>query len=106
MLQLLKSSLARLNPIEAHVAAMVPQLECNPPSQDNIPSVFRQERFKTLDLHEITVNELQHLFSEGRLTSVDYVRFCLKRVQKVRLPQRQRHCDWCLDNVKILRATD
>lgn len=106
MLQLLITSLARLNPVEARVGTMAPQLECNTPSHDNIPSVFRQEPFRALDLHEITVNKLQHLFSEGRLTSVDYVLFCLERVQKVRLPQRQRHGDWCLDNGKSLRATD
>lgn len=106
MLQLLKFTLARLNPFEAPVGAMVAQLELNPPSQDGVPRVFRLERFKKLDLYEITVDQLQHLFSEGRLTSVEYVRSCLNRIQKVSMPQRPRHCSRFLRNVMILRMTD
>ncbi|KAK4934876.1 hypothetical protein LTR10_023972 [Elasticomyces elasticus] len=53
------------------------------PAQDEMPEVFRLPSFKGHNLYEITVDELQHLFSSGALTSVQYVQFCLDRVQRV-----------------------
>ena len=56
---------------------------------DTIPAVFRLERLKGHDLNEITIEQLQRLFSKAstdRLTSVEYVRYCLDRIRKVRTP--------------------
>lgn len=35
------------------------------------------------DLFEINVDELQHLFSIGSLTSFQYTSFCLERIRRV-----------------------
>jgi len=54
---------------------------------DTIPAVFRLERLQGHDLNEITIEQLQRLFSKAstdRLTSVEYVRYCLDRIRKVR----------------------
>lgn len=58
-----------------------------------IPEVFRLERLKGHDLNEITIEQLQHLFSEpttDRLTSVEYVQYCLERIRKVHNPHLER----------------
>ena len=52
-------------------------------SQQSIPHLFRLERLKGLDLYENSVEEIQQHLSEGRFTSVDYVRFCLRRIHMV-----------------------
>lgn len=52
-------------------------------AQDELPDVFRLPSCNGHNLYEITVDELQHLFSSGALTSVQYVQFCLDRVQRV-----------------------
>ena len=88
MLQLLKVALARLNPSEAHVRPMHPRLDGDPICQDSVPPIFRVNGFNSLDLYEVTVNKLQQLLSDGRLTSVEYINFCLERIHKVSLPQR------------------
>jgi amidase len=53
-------------------------------SQGDIPDVFQLPAFRGIDLFEISIDELQHLFSSGSLTSWEYTRVCLKRIQKVR----------------------
>lgn len=60
---------------------LVPQ----PPNsmQDDLPEVFRLPLCNGQDLYEVSVDELQHLFTSGALTSEDYVQFCLDHVQKV-----------------------
>lgn len=103
MPQLLKQSLARCKQVEAQVSAMFTRLDHS--SQDDVPRIFRQKTFKGLDLHEITVNKLQHLLSEGRLTSAEYVFFCLTCIHQVSPPQGQRHCG-SLHDVEILKALD
>lgn len=53
---------------------------------DTIPEVFHLGQLKGHDLNEITVEQLQHLLSEAateRLTSVQYVKFCLDRIRTV-----------------------
>ncbi len=53
---------------------------------DTIPEVFHLGQLKGHDLNEITVEQLQHLLSEAspqRLTSVQYVKFCLDRIRMV-----------------------
>ncbi|KAJ4543015.1 hypothetical protein HRR80_001930 [Exophiala dermatitidis] len=59
---------------------LVPQ----PPNsmQDDLPEVFRLPLCNGQDLYEVSVDELQHLFTSGALTSEDYVQFCLDHVQK------------------------
>ena len=52
-------------------------------SQQGIPQVFRLERLEGLDLYENSVEEIQQYLSEGRFTSVDYVKFCLRRIHLV-----------------------
>ena len=52
-------------------------------SQELMPPVFRMPKYGDYDLYEITVDELQHLFSLDEMTSVEYVRVCLQRVQRV-----------------------
>ena len=67
---------------------LVPEKETM--SQEEIPPIFRMPKCGDHDLFEITVDELQHLFSIGDLTSVDYVKFCLQRIQKVGRPLQKR----------------
>ena len=54
-----------------------------PRSQDSVPRPFRLEIFKSLNLYEVTIEELQAFFSDGRLTSHEYVEFCLERIRTV-----------------------
>lgn len=51
--------------------------------KDEIPEVFKLPKCNGLDLFEITVDELQHHFSDGSLTSVQYTAFCLENIRKV-----------------------
>ncbi|KAL1310757.1 hypothetical protein AAFC00_001009 [Neodothiora populina] len=57
--------------------------EKQPESQDDVPEVFRMPTCDDHDLYEISVDELQHLFSSSSLTAVEYVRFCLERIRRV-----------------------
>ena len=52
--------------------------------QDQIPPTFRVGGLHGVELFEITIDKLQRYFAQGRLSSVDYVRFCLERIQCVR----------------------
>lgn len=54
-------------------------------SQDELPEIFRLPSCKGFDLYEVSVDELQHLYSSGALTSVEYVKFCLDSIQRVRI---------------------
>ena len=60
---------------------MIP--ERNPLPQHDMPVVFRMSKLNNHDLYEITVDELQHLFSSGDLTCLEYTKFCLERIRKV-----------------------
>lgn len=51
--------------------------------RDKIPEVFELPKCNGLDLFEVTVDELQHHFSSGTLTSVQYTKFCLENIRKV-----------------------
>ncbi len=53
-------------------------------SEDNVPEVFRLRPFKSLNLYEVAVEELQLYMSNGDMTSVDYVMYCLERIHAVR----------------------
>lgn len=48
-----------------------------------VPEVFRLPELKSLDLFEVTVDTLQDHMTKGRITSVDYVAFCLERIRIV-----------------------
>lgn len=50
---------------------------------DPIPNVFKLSKCNGLSLFEATVDELQHHFSSGSLTSAQYVTFCLENIRKV-----------------------
>ena len=56
---------------------------CHNHSQQIVPHLFRLEELKGLDLYESSVEEIQQWLSEGRFTSVDYVKFCLHRIHAV-----------------------
>lgn len=62
---------------------MVP--ETSSTTQDGMPSVFHMPKCGHHNLYEITVDELQHLFSSRSLTSAEYIKFCLARIQQVGL---------------------
>ncbi len=51
--------------------------------QNEMPEVFRLPSCSGHNLYEISVDEIQHLFTTRALTSVQYVQFCLDRVQRV-----------------------
>lgn len=51
--------------------------------RDEVPKVFKLPNCNGLDLFEITIDELQHHFSNGNLTSVQYTAFCLENIRRV-----------------------
>lgn len=51
----------------------------------DMPLIFRMGKCNNHNLYEISVDELQYLFSSASLTSVQYTEFCLARIQKVSL---------------------
>lgn len=55
-------------------------------SQQSVPEIFRLPFLKSLDMYEVTVEDLQNHMSQGKVTSLDYVTYCLERVRKVRTP--------------------
>jgi len=54
-----------------------------------LPDVFRMDYCHDHDLQEISVDELQYLFSSKAISSVQYVTYCLERIRKVRLSSDQ-----------------
>lgn len=57
---------------------------CRTPScQDSVPQLFRVEALRSLNLYEVTIEDLQAALSDGSLTSVEYVKFCLDRIRAV-----------------------
>jgi len=55
-------------------------------SQDNVPKIFRLPALKSIDLYEVTVEDLQHHMSHGKINAVDYVTYCLERIRVVGVP--------------------
>lgn len=51
--------------------------------QPETPAVFQVPKLKGHDLFEVTVDEIQHLYSSGAFTSEEYTQFCLDRIQAV-----------------------
>ena len=84
MLRSLKAYLPRLNFVhddaQAPIASAKGRCEL---SQQDVPQVFRVEALKSLDLYEVTIDDLRQYLADGRLTSVDYVDFCLQRIRRV-----------------------
>ena len=52
-------------------------------SQQHVPPCFQMKDLKSCNLYENTIQDLQLHFASGKLTSVDYVRYCIERVEKV-----------------------
>lgn len=52
-------------------------------AQNDMPEVFVLPSYNGHNLYEISVDELQHLFTSGSLSSAGYVQFCLDRIQRV-----------------------
>ncbi len=55
-------------------------------SQQHVPSNFRVQPLKGVELFEMTIEELQRCLTDHRFTSVDFVKFCLQRIHSVRAP--------------------
>lgn len=55
-------------------------------SQHDVPEAFRMPLLGSLDLHEVTIRDLQQYMSGGQLFSHDYVAYCLERIRLVRPP--------------------
>ena len=51
--------------------------------RDYIPDAFQMESLEGLDLYEVTIGEIQHYLSNGSMTSVEYVDYCLDRIRRV-----------------------
>ena len=52
-------------------------------SQPTVPGVFHLPPLNGHELFEITVHEIQHLYSSHAFTAVEYTQFCLDRIQAV-----------------------
>lgn len=52
-------------------------------SQQHVPCCFRLKELKSCNLYEITIEDLQLHFASERLTSLDYVRYCIERIESV-----------------------
>ncbi|KIW09981.1 hypothetical protein PV08_11757 [Exophiala spinifera] len=52
-------------------------------AENDMPEIFRLPACQGHNLYEISVDELQHLFTSGSLSSADYVQFCLDRIQRI-----------------------
>lgn len=52
--------------------------------RDSQPSVFDVTKLNDIDLFEVTVEEIQHYYSNGQLDAVTYTCFCLENIRKVR----------------------
>ena len=52
-------------------------------SQQNVLKIFRLPTLKSLELYEITMEELQNHMSHGNLISIDYVTFCFERIRQI-----------------------
>ena len=58
-------------------------VKSTPSQQPEMSAEFHLPRLKGHNLFEITVDEVQHLYSSGAFTSEEYTKFCLDRVQAV-----------------------
>jgi hypothetical protein len=76
-----------------------------PPSQPEMPSVFRIPKLKGHDLFEVTVDEIQHLYSSEAFTAEEYVQFCLDQIQ-VTNPYLEAVIETNPDALKIARQMD
>lgn len=53
-------------------------------TKDPVPEPFQLPKHNGLDLFEVTIDELQYHFSSGSLTILEYTKFCLEAIRKVR----------------------
>src|ERR1700761_8188679 len=51
--------------------------------QPNMPAIFQLPKLKDHDLFEVTVDELQHLYSSGAFSAKEYTQVCLDRIHAV-----------------------
>jgi hypothetical protein len=68
-----------------HLRLRLPHSQVPTPRPPKITCLlsFRLSELKGLDLFEITIEELQRNYQHGSFTSVDYIQFCLDRIQKI-----------------------
>lgn len=86
MLRLLQVPLTRANLPKEAGAAGLSSLGRGEHSQQDVPHIFQVQPLKGVDLFEMTIEELQRCLTDRRLTSVDFVKFCLQRIHSVRAP--------------------
>lgn len=78
----------------------------SPPSQpENIPAVFNLPLLKCHSLFEVSVDELQHLYSSSAFTAEEYTQFCLDRIQAVN-PYLEAVIETNPDALAIARTLD
>ncbi len=51
--------------------------------QPEMPQAFHSPRLQGQDLFEVSVDELQQLYSSGAFTALEYTRFCLNRIHAI-----------------------
>lgn len=76
-----------------------------PKQQHDIPGIFHLPRLKGHDLFEISVDELQSLYTSGAFSAEDYTQFCLTRIQAVN-PYLEAVIETNPDALAIARSLD
>lgn len=52
--------------------------------QNNVPELFRMHPLRDHNMYEVTVDQLQTLYTRGDLSALRYTRYCLERIRHVR----------------------
>ena len=63
-------------------------------NNQSVPEPFRLSELNGIDLFEITVDELQHHFASGQLTSQEYTAYCIESIRKVGRLNVQTLIEW------------
>jgi amidase len=50
-------------------------------SQPEMPAIFELPKLNGHDMFEISVDQVQHLYSSNAFSAVEYTKFCLNRIQ-------------------------
>jgi hypothetical protein len=82
----MSASLSKTTAQESPASDFVMLPDTRDASHREIPSIFKLPTCNNISVHEISVDELQHHYASGALSTSDYVNFCLDRIQKVYIP--------------------
>ena len=80
-------------------------VDTTPRTKGFIPAIFHLPNLNGYDLFEITVDELQRLYSAKAFSSEEYTQFCLDRVQAVN-PYLEAVIETNPDALQIARSLD